>query len=111
MRGLHEKTETLVSQLPFFVLLYVSPEVTVTSLHPLRLCRLAVFTLKIRPSLSRPCTCSPAVTRYFNQYKPTFKTETSLIQDGSDRKMACSELVAEISDLAGSLCIYVCIHV
>ena len=46
MRGLHEKTEKLVSQLPFFVLLYVSPEVTVTSLHPPRIFRLAVFSIK-----------------------------------------------------------------
>ena len=32
--------------LSVFVFLYVSPEVTVTSLHPPRLCRLAVFSIK-----------------------------------------------------------------
>ena len=46
MRRLHEKTKTWVSLLPFFVLLCVCPEVTVTSLHPPRICRLAVFSIK-----------------------------------------------------------------
>ena len=36
----------LLSLLSFFVLRRVGPEVTVTSLHPPRLCRLAVFSIK-----------------------------------------------------------------
>ena len=53
----------LVDMLSFFVLLYVSPEVTVTSLHPSRLCRLAVFSIKpTLLSLQRTCIRPRRVT-------------------------------------------------
>ena len=43
----------LYSLLSFFVLPCVSPEVTVTSLHPPRLCRIAVLLVNPIVSLSR----------------------------------------------------------
>ena len=54
----------LVDMLSFFVLLYVyRPEVTVTSLHPSRLCRLAVFSIKpTLLSLQRTCIRPRRVT-------------------------------------------------
>ena len=66
LRGLSDRKSTgsvkptfspdvyLHSLLSFFVFLSVSLEVTVTSLHPPRLCRIAVFSIKPTFSLHRP---------------------------------------------------------
>ena len=48
------------SLLSFFVFLYVSPEVTVTSLHPPRLCRLAVFSIPTLLSADQKTWSMPA---------------------------------------------------